>query len=635
MPTTHTKNSGHTKTSAYGGEDPDPLSRINEIVDGRYRLLEFIGQGGMGNIYRGEHKTIRKPLALKLLHPSLAGIAEIRSRFEREAFAIGRIGHPNCVEVYDFGELNDGSLFLVMELLEGESAAELISREQGLSPVRALRLIRYVLMGLAHVHHVGIVHRDVKPENIFIIRSETDPEFAKLIDFGIAKLIDGTAAALKPAQDEKLTQAGITFGTPCYLSPEQALGEPADYRSDLYSVGVVMFELLTGSPPFAAADNIELLAMHTTRPPPRLATIAPSRTFSDDLEKLVARSLSKRREDRFTDAAEFIQAIDALGVFKRPPSFSGTLDLDAVIGELAASTRTMKDAESPSAKSESPTKFESPSAKSESPAKFESPSAKSESPASTVSIRWFVLAAITALAVVGAAVILLTNRVPLVPSSKPAPSAIALKADLAMAQGDPAEAIEVVEKASSSSTDASAQLQLGHAHASIADYASASAAYKRALRLDRSSIRDAQMVANLRLMVDRSGTIYFDALESLVKYAKDPKAINRLIELASSNKPELRKHAFRLAEDLGFGDRIDRVKSFIFDLEQLPECKDRREAVAKLRALGDKRAIKPLRIAFNRRRQGRRGNLNKCLIREARDAVRFLESKPATPLDSE
>ena len=600
-----------TKTSPYQGGDPDPQARIDEIVDGRYRLLEFVGQGGMGNVYRAEHVTIRKPVALKLLHPSLAGIAEIRSRFEREAFAIGRIEHPNCIEVFDFGELGDGSLYLAMEYLDGESAADLIDRERILPPSRALPIIRHILSGLSHAHRVGIVHRDVKPENIFIVNvvnataNSPDPSFAKILDFGIAKLVDGSDVASK--QDEKLTQAGITFGTPAYLSPEQALGDPADHRSDLYSVGVVLFELLAGVPPFSSPDKMELLAMHANRKAPRLAERAPGNHFPEALELVLAKSLSKRRKDRFASGDEFIAAIDGLGLFERAPSF-------------ADSTSGMY------------TPLPGPSALL--PAFSPAPLARAQSSsAQKSSVRWYVLGAIAVLVAIATAIVFLTNQEPLLANLQTEQSDISRESDLALAQGDPDEAIEVVEKEPSSETDASAQLSLGHAYASQADYKNAAAAYKRALTLDQNSIDDAQMVTNLRLMVDRNGKIHFEALELLIEYAEDEESISRLVGLAASNKLELRRKAFPLAEKLGHGGSIDRTKSFIADLRQLPDCEDRRKAVAKLRALGDPVAIKPLTDAFVRKVRGRRGNQNRCLAGEVKDAVRYLESRPKPSVD--
>ncbi len=594
--------------STYSGTDPDPMARIGEIVGGRYRLLEFIGQGGMGNVYRGEHTTIRKPVALKLLHPSLANIPELRTRFEREAFAIGRIEHPNCISVTDFGELGDGSLFLAMEYLDGESAADLLDRERPLAAERALLIIRYVLAGLGHAHQVGIVHRDVKPENIFILKG--DANFAKILDFGIAKLIGG--AEDDNGSSEKLTQGGITFGTPAYLSPEQALGDPSDARSDLYSVAVVLYELLTGVPPFRAPDKIELLAMHANRPPPPLGAGAPLTFFSPPLEAILQKGLAKRPRDRYQTAEEFIEAIDSLGLFPRPSSAA-----DFSTGAMHHLSRT-------------------PLPISPQPPVPTIPTIPTTQGHSSTAIwrrkKWPLLAFGAAAAVVVATMlVLLSNRTrTLAEIEQSEPSEVAIEAGAKINQGDTDEAIEMLTKEPSSDTDPSAQASLGHAYASEAKYEKAVAAFAKALLLDENAIRDAEMITDLRLMVDDDGPIYFEALRLLVEYAKDDEAIARMAKLASHKRQSLRSQAFALAELTGHTDEINRVRSALFDLVQLETCEDRRKAVVKLRALGDPRAVGALETA--RIRRGKRGkkrvNLNRCLSAAARDAAKFLRSKP-------
>src|SRR4051812_7600561 len=187
--------------------------KLGTVIDGRYRLDALLGKGGMGVVYRAEHVALRRTVAVKLLHPSLAAGSDLRSRFEREAIAIGRIDHPNCVSVTDFGKLADGSLFLVMEHLDGKSLGDLLDAEAPLAPARALRILRNILAGLGHAHAQGIVHRDVKPENVYLVRDAEGGESAKILDFGIAKVIGGEGG-----DEVKLTQAGVAFGTPIYMS---------------------------------------------------------------------------------------------------------------------------------------------------------------------------------------------------------------------------------------------------------------------------------------------------------------------------------------------------------------------------------------------------------------------------------
>lgn len=287
------------------GED---AGRIGALVDDRYRIEAVLGHGGMGTVYRAEQVTLHRAVALKLLHPSLGGSPEMGRRFEREAFAAGRLVHPNCVQVTDFGQLADGTLYLAMELLEGQSLGDLIEAEGRVPVARALHIIAHVLRGLAHAHERDIVHRDIKPENVILVEHSGDVDFAKVLDFGIAKLIGSTEAQA----GGKLTQAGVAFGTPAYMSPEQAWGQAVDARADLYAVSILLFELLTGRPPFEADEPVKLLSMHATRPPPRLRQVAPDLVIPDALETLLARGLAKDRDQRPPGALAYLADIEAL-----------------------------------------------------------------------------------------------------------------------------------------------------------------------------------------------------------------------------------------------------------------------------------------------------------------------------------
>src|SRR5690349_15909211 len=178
---------------------------IGEVIDGRYRLDATLGRGGMGLVYRATHVGLRRQVAVKILHPSLAASPEVRNRFEREALAVGRVDHPNCVATYDVGRLPDGSLYLAMELLEGRSLADVLEAEGQIAPGRALHILAHMLKGLGSIHQAGLIHRDIKPENIFLVRHGEDLDFAKILDFGIAKPISGELSD----DGVRLTQAGM------------------------------------------------------------------------------------------------------------------------------------------------------------------------------------------------------------------------------------------------------------------------------------------------------------------------------------------------------------------------------------------------------------------------------------------
>jgi serine/threonine protein kinase len=195
--------------------DGDGHELLGLVVDGRYRLDATLGRGGMGLVYRAAHIGLRRQVAVKILHPSLAASPEVRNRFEREALAVGKIDHPNCVSVYDVGRLPDGALYLAMELLEGRPLADVLEQEGQVAPGRALHILAGILRGLSHIHASKLIHRDIKPENIFLIRQGQDEDFAKILDFGIAKPME--ASDLNDGV--KLTQAGMAFGTPIYMAP--------------------------------------------------------------------------------------------------------------------------------------------------------------------------------------------------------------------------------------------------------------------------------------------------------------------------------------------------------------------------------------------------------------------------------
>ena len=282
-------------------ESYDPLP--GTLIDGRYLVTGTLGEGGMGRVYRATHVLMDKPVALKVIHAELAHIEDVTRRFEREAKSSSRLTDPHCITVTDFGRTGDGTLFLVMELLDGESLDARLEREGALPVKKALLVAAQILQGLGHAHAQGVVHRDLKPENVFLTTHGEETDFVKILDFGIAKVMSGSE------KGESLTRTGVVFGTPKYLSPEQALGDKVDSRADLYAVGVILWEMLAGKPPFQADSAVDLMSMHLTEPPPTLAALG---RFPRGLQKIVDRAMAKRPADRFATAEEFIAAIAAI-----------------------------------------------------------------------------------------------------------------------------------------------------------------------------------------------------------------------------------------------------------------------------------------------------------------------------------
>ena len=285
------------------------IPRIGDILDSKFRITGVLGSGGMGCVYLAEHLSLRRPVALKLLHPEVEGIEEVTLRFEREAFATGRVDHPNCVNVSDFGRLEDGTLYMVLEVLDGVSLFDLIEKEGEIEWRRALHIVRHVLSALACAHEAGIVHRDVKPENVILVDQEDDPDFAKILDFGIAKLFDG---ANLQSNDPQLTQLGVTIGTPTYIAPEQAFGQPIDARADLYALSVMLYEMIAGVPPFEADEVVQLLSMHTSADVPPFRKTAPGARVPKSVETLIRDGLEKNKDDRVPTADEYIARIDRI-----------------------------------------------------------------------------------------------------------------------------------------------------------------------------------------------------------------------------------------------------------------------------------------------------------------------------------
>jgi eukaryotic-like serine/threonine-protein kinase len=299
-----------------GVDSPTPAktgaaSLVGRVLSERYRIESVLGEGGMGAVYLAEHVLMRKRLAVKVLHPEMTRMPEMVARFEREAMAAAHIEHPNVAAATDFGKLEDGSFFLVLEYVEGTSLRDLIAQGP-LATERALHIAYQMTSGLARAHALGIVHRDLKPENVMLVEREGDPNFVKVLDFGIAKVPVGEFSPERPGADGApvLTQLGMVYGTPEYMAPEQALGQAVDARADIYALGVILFEMLSGVRPFEAESKVALLGMKVTSDPPTLATKNPNARVPDSVEALVRRMLDKEAANRFQDAREILDAIE-------------------------------------------------------------------------------------------------------------------------------------------------------------------------------------------------------------------------------------------------------------------------------------------------------------------------------------
>ncbi|MFL6285236.1 MAG: protein kinase domain-containing protein [Pyrinomonadaceae bacterium] len=315
-------------TSSATAREPDPL--VGVVLDDKYRLDERLGEGGMGAVYRATHLLIERPVAVKVLSQRLVTDESARERFRREARAAGRLQHTNAVAVTDFGETRDGLVYLVMELLEGRPLREVLAHDGPLDPARAVSLMMQISAAVEAAHEAGIIHRDLKPGNIFLVQRPDSPHIVKVLDFGIAKLAgDGGEFNLV----DTLTGTGVMIGTPRYMSPEQCDGAQLTPASDVYSLGVILYEMLTGQTPFNGGTPLSLALKHSSespRPPRELvANIPPA------LEGVVLHALAKRPEERDSDAGEFRRELFAV---------AERLGLEHSAGFSAPTIETLRDA---------------------------------------------------------------------------------------------------------------------------------------------------------------------------------------------------------------------------------------------------------------------------------------------------
>lgn len=275
---------------------------LDKVVDGRYRVIDVIGRGGMGVVYRVEHVRMGKIAAMKVLHRDLAQDAEVVRRFEREAAAISRLHHPHTVQVFDFGTAQ-GALYLVMELVRGRDLARIIERDGPLPWSRAAPLFAQICGALAEAHELGIVHRDLKPENILITRSTAGRDYAKVLDFGLAKLEQRAAPMLE-------TERQMIVGTPYFMAPEQIRGDEVDARTDIYSLGAVMFEVLTGQHLYTGSTAMGVMTKHLTADADAPSTRAPQMEIPRVVDALCLQALQRDPRRRWSSVAELGAAIE-------------------------------------------------------------------------------------------------------------------------------------------------------------------------------------------------------------------------------------------------------------------------------------------------------------------------------------
>lgn len=618
---------------------------VDTVIGERYRVLGRIGEGGMGTVFRVEHMHMKKVLALKLLRSEYSRVPDAARRFEREAQSASRLSHPNIIAMTDFGHGAEGELFLVMEFVAGETLSDVLAREGRLAPTRACHIASQMLSALAHAHEQGIIHRDLKPANVMLVKDADPgkPETVKILDFGIAKMVAAPGCGPEQGQgqgqgnDEPLTRGLMIFGTPSYMSPEQAAGEEVDGRADLYSCGIMLYEMLAGRRPFLSDDLVKVMAMQITAPPPRLSEIAPEAHISADLEAVVMRALAKDRNQRFANAAEFRHALDR--------SSTDVAELGARIAARSVRAGITAGAKLWSRRASAVTALRRMGARALGLKAAVDRAAQPVLRHLPARLRGLVT---PTLAVLFLMLVLWPSRPPTrsklasvkAEPPKPKPVAAELKSPIrrieeTMADGQLTEArVLIMQQISAHPQEGRVRYLLGNLEFADKSPSAGLLAYQEALRMEPSLRGDAALLVNIRSQLPDK-KLGFLALEILIRQVGKP-ANELLADIASNDRrAEFRKAARDGCETLGCASQVDLVASYAMDLAQARSCEDKRVAVQGLGATGDARAIEPLRKARAERRPLLGGFLstggNGCVSKDIDAALTALGAPPSPP----
>ncbi|OQX69458.1 MAG: hypothetical protein B6A08_05120 [Sorangiineae bacterium NIC37A_2] len=572
---------------------------VGDIVSERYQIRRLIGRGGMGVVYEAEHVHMKKRVALKVLHTQHTLDADLVQRFEREAVLLGRLDHPGVVTASDFGQLPSGAFFLVLEYVDGERLAQVIKRTGPMPPSRAFRIAVQINAALVAAHSAGIVHRDLKPDNVMLVATDDDDDFVKVLDFGIAK-IAGDAAESRPG----ITRAGTVFGTPEYMAPEQARGDIVDYRADLYALGMILYEMLTGTSAFRNSDMVAVLTAQMMDTPKPLPDTVPA-----ELAALTMKLLEKSPEDRpdsaVTLAAAFAAVAHSSGFELPTPRTSAGTRLD-LAGVLAAS-RTL-----PTVTEQGASRINQLRELSLRPVAF---------PGSRRKLPLFVpvLALLGGLAL-GASLTLLGTRASpkkkepsVVPTTRPTDDPTLLtRAELGdrealtslrrlterdLSRSERSE--DDLTRAQGNLVAARRFLALGRGFSVIRHYPAALEFYSKAVKLDSQVATNPDLIASVRLMLEQRETVD-DALTFARTYLGEVGA--DLIydvwrdNLGQPNMTPVVAKAQRLVRHKDLSKQASRELAVALDLERAQYCGDFRDILPRAVTDADERSLPKLRV---------------------------------------
>jgi eukaryotic-like serine/threonine-protein kinase len=633
------------QTMAADADLPDRLpdadaagSMVGIEVNGRYTVQRLIGKGGMGAVYLAEHIQMKKLVAFKVLHGEMSDNSELVERFKREAQAAAAINHPNICEATDFGETGRGEFFLVMEFLQGRTLEHEIMQGPMSAP-RVVHIAHQICGVLERAHGLGIVHRDLKPENVMLIERDWDADFVKVMDFGIASV---QRAGEGEEGSVKLTRAGVAYGTPAYMSPEQVTGSPVDARSDLYSLGAVLYEALTGTVPFDGKNITKVMTQHLTEPVQQMRLRTPGVDVPAELEALVRQLLAKTPEERPESAAHVRELLEAMEqVFTEPNADAAAQSME-LLADWKEQLRTNGHAAVFVPTAAQPTQ--------------QAPSETSKQRA--LDMRLVAVAGLMILALIGLGGIalgLVLSR----PADAPASAAPAKQEQVAakeeaslteerdafvsrsemrqaleaMARGDQAQAITVLEaKAGEWEGDPHYHYYLGMAYMADKRGESALKSWGRALELDPRYASDKKLGEQVVELLDSRKDSEVKAAKELIEKRFVTHIPHRLAEAAQTHRrASVRKVATEILRDSGELAKLPKWQQVAIDLKSASGCKERSKLITELGELGDAGAMPVLQELEKLPKRGcgflKRNDCHACIRGELRDALQKL--KPA------